>query len=271
MVSIFYQNHDCFTRGAVPFFIPFIFLPFQGLLFLMYEPNLDSMLAGYIHEDTFHDDLESAMEGNLDIKEGDEEQLEIFNTGNTKDVKVFYEKLAAAKNIDGGAAAAEAAVPLADVFSKHVTAVLDTARMNIKLKTVDIPHSSMIPSKFHSRQLHKLRKSSSIHGHLFRPDIEDLIAHSPPQKPTPRHTLKRSVTVLDHEHIAYSKPLDLSDPLGLNGIEAMEPLYISGLWNESQAVSEWNGASVEGSNQTKAIPLSGNNPREGSSLRCDII
>ena len=119
----------------MPFCIPFSFLHFQSLLFLRYEPNLDGILTQYIQEETFYHDVESAMEGHLDIKR-DEEQLEIFNNGNTKDVEVYYNKLAATKNTDGGAAAAEAAVPLVDVFSNLVTRVLDTERMNIELKII---------------------------------------------------------------------------------------------------------------------------------------
>ena len=126
----------------------------------MYEPNLDSMIVSYIKKDTFCGDLETVMQGKFNVSVEDEywDLLQVFKNGNTKDVEVFYDKLAAVKNIDGGAAAAEAAVPLADVFSNHVAMVLDNERMNIELKTVDIPRGSMIPSKFHSRQLHELKR-----------------------------------------------------------------------------------------------------------------
>ena len=56
-------------------------------------------------------------------------------------------------------------------------------------------------------------------------------------------------------------------------MEATELLHTSGLWNETQAVSESDGNSVKRLDQVKAISLSDGNPGEGnaSCLRCEII
>ena len=203
----------------------------------MYEPNLDSMLVGYVQPDTFDCDVASAMGGTLAWEgDNDNEQLELFKKDNNKYVEVYYDKLGTDRKMDGGATAAEAAVPLADVFSNHVTTVLDKERMDIKLDPVDIPHGSMIPSNFHSRQVHKLKKSSTIHGLLHHPDIEVLTTHLPPQWDSKRRfMLKRTASIWQsqlEEQMAHSKRLRLSEH-----VEAPEPLYVSGRTDQSKDLS----------------------------------
>ena len=168
----------------------FLSVWFQGLLFLMYRPNLESALDGYVAQDTFEADVTSAMEGELEIEQKD------FGKHNNEHVERYYETLAFKRNIEGGAAAAKAAVPLADVINNHVTTFLDEERMKIKLKTVAVPRRSMIPSKFHSRQLRKLTKSSSIHGFLYHPDLQVPTKCQPTSSDSnPRHILQRSLTI----------------------------------------------------------------------------
>ena len=188
----------------------------------MYQPNLESALADYVTCETFESDVTLALDGKLEIEEKD------FGKRNTEHVERYYEQLAAKKKIEGGAAAAEAAVPLADVVNNHVTTLLDKERMKIKLKPVVIPHGSMIPSHFHSRQVHKLIKSSSIHGLLHHPDLQVPTTYQPTHNDAnPRHMLQRSLTICtgSHEHFRHSKckKSDVS-----RHMEITEPLYISG-------------------------------------------
>ena len=250
-----------FEIGRRVFLYSSSFVCFQGLLFLMYEPNLDSMLNDQIAEETFDEDVGLAMKGKLEEDDDDvDEVLGLFKKDNTEHVRIYYDKLATNKNIEGGATAAEAAIPAADVLYNHITKVLDKERMNIELKPVDIPHSSMIPSNFHSRQQNKLSRSSSIHGLLFHPDFGTLATQPPPQmdsQPRARHILKRSVTFWSEEHMAHSEPFELSAHM-----DEFQSLRKYRRTDELHTVSMSDSNLIDGTDQLKAVSLANVAPME---------
>ena len=213
-----------FISDMLVHFVVFLSVCFQGLLFLMYRPNLESALAGYVAKDTFEADVTSAMEGELEIEQKD------FGKHNNEHVERYYETLAFKRNIEGGAAAAKAAVPLADVISNHVTTLLDEERMKIQLKTVAASKGSMILSQFHSRQLRKLTKSSSIHGFLYHPDLQVPTKCQPTSSDSnPRHILQRSLTICTGslEYFAHwkCKNMDLSETSDMSLPDTAKSIY----------------------------------------------
>ena len=152
------------------------------------------MLSDYIKPETFTADIEAAMNGALDRRDG-------FDASNAMCVDRYYMELAEDRGLQSDTATSlRESVPTSTELCQTANKRLDQERNAFSLGLVDHPPGPLYHGHYHSQQRHALTKSTTFHGLLYHPGLTespmtcDTVAAVSPVVHLP--TLQRAQTVV---------------------------------------------------------------------------